>query len=194
MVLEFTKLEYRKKFFNHTNPTQQCHGRKLMRNSSFWNSSSRKNDTLLFISETVFSYQKFSKIVVLGHFDQFFLSFTFITLPFFPRSESPREKTSRTQHLRARVMKRKGKRVSESRWERERDANYKAHWVAIKGSTILFFHHDPLFCFCFDVTLYVVGVGLLSHQPCEPNVGFFETKKKITYIYIYIKSKISYKY
>ena len=62
--------------------------------------------------------------------------------------------------------------------ERERYANYKAHWVVIKGSTILFFHHDPLFCFCFDVTLYVVGVGLLSHQSCEPNVGFFKTKTK----------------
>ena len=62
--------------------------------------------------------------------------------------------------------------------ERERGANYKAHCVAIKGSTILFFHHDPLFCCCFDVTLYVVGVGLLSHQSCEPNVGFFKTKTK----------------
>ena len=28
MVLEFTKLEYRIIFFNHTNPTQQCHGGK----------------------------------------------------------------------------------------------------------------------------------------------------------------------
>ena len=25
MVLEFTKLEYHKNFFNRTNPTQQCH-------------------------------------------------------------------------------------------------------------------------------------------------------------------------
>ena len=54
MVLESTKLEYHKIF--------------LMRNSSFWNSSSRKSGTLPFISETVFFCLKFPKIVVLGHF------------------------------------------------------------------------------------------------------------------------------
>ena len=36
MVLEFTKLEYHIIFFNHTNPTQQCHGGKTDEKLEFW--------------------------------------------------------------------------------------------------------------------------------------------------------------
>ena len=35
MVLEFTKLEYRKNFFNRTNPTQQRYGGKINKELEF---------------------------------------------------------------------------------------------------------------------------------------------------------------
>ena len=128
----------------------------------------------------------------------FFLSFTF-TLPFFPQSENQREKNvTYTLHLRARVrvMERKGTRVSESRRDREKcklqspSNGYKKQYYS------LFSIMDPLFCFCFDVTLNVVACGCGSSFP--PTMwaqrGVLWNQKKITYIYIYIKSKISYKY
>ena len=47
----------------------------LMRNSSFWNSSSRKSGTLPFIFETTFFCLKFPKNVVFGHLGQTYLTF-----------------------------------------------------------------------------------------------------------------------
>ena len=55
LVLEFTKLEYRIIVFLIAQiQLSSATMAKLMRNSSFWNSNSRKSGTLPFISETMF--------------------------------------------------------------------------------------------------------------------------------------------
>ena len=71
--------------------------------------------------------------------------------------------------------------------EIERNANYEAHWMATKGSTILFFPswtHCFVFVLMWHYTLWVWVFFPTNHV--SPTWGSLKPKKKKNYIYIYI--------
>ena len=74
MVLEFTKLEYHIFFLIAQISTQQATVAELMKNSNFWNLSSRKSGTLPFISEIVF----FWYMTILAQVSDLKLSVTYL--------------------------------------------------------------------------------------------------------------------